>query len=175
MNKALFLDRDGVVNVDHGYLIKSSDVEFVNGIFELCKQAKELGYLIVIVTNQSGIARGLYTEQQFQQLMQWMKSQFAEKGITLDGVYFCPHHPTKGQGKYLTQCSCRKPKPGMLLDAAQHLSIDLSASIMIGDKESDIEAAIAAGIEKNFLVSSCYHENSSILANHVQQISQISI
>lgn len=146
MKKALFLDRDGVVNVEINYLYKVEDFKFVEGILELCKYYQNEGYIIIIVTNQSGIDRGYYTENDFNILTSWMILEFEKNGIEIKKVYFCPHHPDIS-----STCNCRKPNPGMILDAQKELNIDLKNSILIGDKESDIEAAISAGIDKTYL------------------------
>lgn len=151
-NKAVFLDRDGVINVDHGYVYRKEDFEFVDGIFDLCWQFQEQGYLIIVVTNQSGIARGLYTEEQFQALTDWMVERFREQGIEITMVYHCPHHPDFGPNE-TRECECRKPKPGMILDGASEFNIDLEKSIMIGDKPSDQEAAMNAGIKHIYIVT----------------------
>lgn len=143
---ALFLDRDGVINVDHGYVHKPEDVEFVNGIFELVAAAKKAGYLVVVVTNQAGIGRGYYRENDFHALMDWMKERFIERGGQLDAVYFSPYHPEHGIGEYLRESDCRKPAPGMLLQAARDFGIDLAGSIIVGDKPSDMRAGRAAGV-----------------------------
>ena len=144
--RALFLDRDGVINVDHGYVHRPEDFEFIDGIFDLCRHARELGYLIVVVTNQAGIGRGFYTEVAFHALTAWMKQQFADQGVDIAAVYFCPHHALHGIGGYKRECERRKPNPGMLKDAAREHGIDLGASMLIGDKESDIEAGRRAGL-----------------------------
>ena len=146
MKKALFLDRDGVINIEKNYLYKKDDFEFIDGIFELCKHYQELGYLIFVVTNQSGIARQYYSEEDFLKLTEWMNAAFKEKGIEIQKVYFCPHHPDISG-----ECNCRKPKPGMILDAAKEFDIDLSHSLLVGDKERDIEAALNAGIATSYL------------------------
>ncbi len=146
MRPALFLDRDGVVNEEINYLHKIEDVRWCDGIFDLCRTAKAKGYALVVITNQAGIGRGYYTEADFHTLMNWMKAEFIKQNCPLDGVYFCPHHPEKGQGNYKRDCDCRKPKPGMILQAAKELDIDLSQSLMVGDKQSDLQAAKAAGI-----------------------------
>jgi len=143
--KALFLDRDGVINEDYGYVYKKEDFKFKNGIFELLKLFKD--YKIFIVTNQSGIARGYYSENDFHKLMDWVKEEFKQKGIEIVDINFCPHHPD-----ITGSCECRKPNPGMILDLAKKYNIDLEKSIMIGDKKSDIEAANKAGIKKTYLV-----------------------
>ena len=148
---ALFLDRDGVINVDHGYVHRIEDFEFIPGIFELCRDAKAKGNKLVVVTNQAGIARGLYSEAQFHALTAWMKQRFVEEGAPLDGVYFCPTHPSAGLGAYRVDTEFRKPGPGMLLQAARELDIDLPRSTIIGDKVSDMQAGAAAGVERLFL------------------------
>jgi len=148
VRKALFLDRDGVINVEKDYLYKIEEFEFIDGIFDLCRTCQQEGYLIVIVTNQSGIARGYYSEDDFARLSEWMIDRFKEKGIDIAGVYYCPHHPDISGA-----CSCRKPEPGMLLDAAENLDIDLKGSVMIGDKERDIEAAARAGVSTRLLLT----------------------
>ncbi|SKA50099.1 D-glycero-beta-D-manno-heptose 1,7-bisphosphate 7-phosphatase [Enterovibrio nigricans] len=149
---AVFIDRDGVINVDHGYISKVDDFEYVEGVFDACRELKEMGYLLVLVTNQSGIARGYYTEDDFLSLTEWMDWNFADKGVDFDGIYYCPHHPEHGEGTYKQDCDCRKPKPGMFFSARDHLSIDMSQSVMIGDKADDMRAAEAAGILTKVLV-----------------------
>jgi D-glycero-D-manno-heptose 1,7-bisphosphate phosphatase len=146
MNKALFLDRDGVINVNHGYVHLTTDFEFIDGIFDLVQRANEQGYKVIVVTNQSGIGRGMYTEADFERLSAWMVSQFAKKSAVIDDVLFCPHHPQAKLEQYRQVCECRKPKPGMLTTAAARHDISLLSSIMVGDKLSDMEAAITAGI-----------------------------
>jgi D-glycero-D-manno-heptose 1,7-bisphosphate phosphatase len=150
--KALFLDRDGVINEEVGYLHAVEDVRWVSGIFELCQTATALEYKLVVVTNQSGIGRGLYTEAQFGELMVWMRAQFAQRSLVLNGVYFCPYHPEHGAGSYRREHEDRKPGPGMLLRAARELRLDLTQSIMVGDRCSDIAAANAAGLRQAFLL-----------------------
>jgi len=154
VNRAVFLDRDGVINKDTGYVHLVDDFEYIDGVFDACLALKKMGYLLVVVTNQSGIARGMYSEDDFHSLTEWMDWNFADKGVDLDGIYYCPHHPEKGIGEYKQDCDCRKPKPGMLLDAAKFLKIDLANSIMVGDKADDMRAAKAAGIGKSILVRS---------------------
>lgn len=148
---ALFLDRDGIINIDHGYVCKQEDFEFVEGIFELCRTAKRLGYLIFVVTNQAGIGRGYYTKQDFLRLTDWMCEVFRDKGVFIDNVYFCPSHPEHGVGQYKTDSPYRKPGPGMILQAAEEFGIDLAKSVLVGDKETDIQAGMAAGLGCNLL------------------------
>jgi len=116
--KALILDRDGVVNLDKDYVYRIEDFEFIDGIFNLCRDAAAQGYLIFIITNQSGIGRGYYTEADFHALTDWMKARFHEEGVTITQVYFCPYHPVHGIGKYKQDSNDRKPNPGMILRAA---------------------------------------------------------
>jgi D-glycero-D-manno-heptose 1,7-bisphosphate phosphatase len=151
--RALFLDRDGVVNNEIGYLSHISDVVWKEGIHSLCLTAQSLGYKLVVITNQSGIGRGLYTEDDFQTLMTWMRAELTQKGITLDAVYHCPYHPREGIGEYKREHEDRKPSPGMLYRAALDHWIDLSQSILIGDRCSDIAAANAAHLKQAFLLS----------------------
>jgi len=152
-SRALFLDRDGVMNEEIGYLHRQQDVRWVEGIVPLCLTAQSLGYKLVVVTNQSGIARGLYTEQQFQELMSWMRAELAQQGITIDAVYHCPYHPEHGVGEYKREHEDRKPGPGMLLRAARDLGLDLAQSVLAGDRCSDLAAAHAAGLRQAFLLT----------------------
>jgi len=145
--KVVFLDRDGVINQDVGYLHKSKNFNFIAGIFEACKYFQSLGFKLIIVTNQSGIHRGYYQETDFHLLTEWMLGQFYNQHINILDVFFCPHGPN-------ATCKCRKPKPGMLLNARDKYKIDMAKSWMIGDKESDIEAAKAAGVNKTILLKS---------------------
>lgn len=149
---AVFLDRDGVINVDTGYVYEVDDFQFIDGIIDAMLKLKQKGYLLVVVTNQSGIARGYFTEDQFMNLTEWMDWSLADRGVDLDGIYFCPHHPTEGVAPYLKECQCRKPGPDMILDAAKYLKIDLAVSYMVGDKSSDMKAAVAAGVGHKVLV-----------------------
>jgi len=144
--KALFLDRDGVINIEKDYLYKIEDFEFIDGIFELCRYYQSQGYLIVVITNQSGIVRNFYTENDFNILTTWMVNEFLKNGITISKVYHCPRHPD-----ITGDCICRKPNPGMLLEARHEFNIDLSNSILVGDKERDIEAGLNAGLKQTYL------------------------
>ena len=149
---AVFLDRDGVINQDTGYVSCVDDFHFIDGTIEALQILKKKGYCLVVVTNQSGIARGYFTEEQFMSLTEWMDWSLADRDVDLDGIYFCPHHPTAGVGEYRQECNCRKPAPGMLLDAAKDLKIDLANSYMVGDKAGDLQAAKAAGVGHKVLV-----------------------
>lgn len=141
MNKALFIDRDGVINVDKVHVFRSEDFDFTSGIFDLCRRYSDKGYLIIVVTNQAGIAKGLYSEADFLRLTSWMVNQFEEHGIKVSKVYHCPHHPD-----FTEPCKCRKPEPGMILQAINDFNLDISQCILIGDKESDLQAGRRAGI-----------------------------
>lgn len=146
MSRALFLDRDGVINVDHGYVHRIDHFEFVDGIFDLCRAAVAQGWRPVVVTNQAGIGRGYYDEAQFQALTRWMRERFEAEGAPIAAVYHCPFHPEHGVGPYRVDSFDRKPQPGMLLRARDELGLDLGASMMIGDTVSDMLAAQRAGV-----------------------------
>jgi len=156
--KALFLDRDGIINKDIKYLYRIEDFEFIEGIFELCHYFQSRRYKLFVITNQAGIGRGYYSEDDFAKLSQWMIKQFNNQEIEIEEVLYCLHHPTEAKGEYLQDCSCRKPKPGMLLEAQKRHAMSLKNSILIGDKQSDIVAGIRAGIETNILIKSHYQE-----------------
>lgn len=149
---AVFIDRDGVINVDRGYVHKRDDFEYIDGVFNALKKCKDMGYLLVLVTNQSGIARGMFTEEQFETLTEWMDWNFAENDIDFDGIYYCPHHPEATVEQYKEVCDCRKPNPGMFISAQTFLDIDMENSVMIGDKKEDMMAAQAAGVGTRILV-----------------------
>jgi len=144
--RALFLDKDGVINVDHGYVCTPERTEFVEGIFDVCRVATRRGHLVVVITNQAGIGRGYYSEREFLAYMDWVRSSFAERGAQLDAVYYCPHHPVHGVDQYLRVCECRKPAPGLILSAQHDLGIDLAHSVFLGDSPSDMQAGAAAGV-----------------------------
>ena len=148
---AVFLDRDGVINQNHGYVHKCGDFDFIDGIFDLVREAYQQHYKIIVITNQAGIARGYYTEEQFHQITEWMCQHFSDAGAPIDKVYFSPYHPPAGLGRYLKDDVSRKPRPGMILQAQRDFTIDLGRSVLIGDKVSDILAGIAAGVGKNLL------------------------
>ena len=141
MNKALFLDRDGTINEEKNYVYKIDDFIFREGIFDLVKRYYDSGYAIFVVTNQSGIARGFYTEADFEKVTQWMSLEFRKKGIEIKRVYHCPHHP-----EITGECLCRKPNPGMIMQALDEYGINPAQSVLIGDKYSDVIAGQKAGI-----------------------------
>ena len=153
-HKTLFLDRDGIINVDHGYVYKTEDFKFIEGIFDLLKLFTDAGYLIFIVTNQSGIGRGYYSEKDFTTLTEWMIKEFRNNNIIIEEVYHCPHSPEE-------KCHCRKPETGMIEEALKKYPIDLLKSWMIGDKQSDIDLALNTGIASSIAISNKNIGNSS--------------
>lgn len=145
-NRALFLDRDGVINHDSGYTSSAENFRFIDGIFDLCRAATRSGYLLIVVTNQAGIGRGYYSEEDFLALTEWMCDRFKGEGAPIADVFYCPFHPEHGVGDYKKDSFDRKPNPGMLLRAAERHGIDMKRSIMIGDNDSDMQAASKAGV-----------------------------
>lgn len=140
--KAIFLDRDGVINrklPENRYVANQKEFELIPGVRAALKILSKLGYLLIVVTNQRGIARGLMDETQLNEVHRHMKTMLEERDILLDGIYFCPHDRDEG-------CNCRKPQPGMILEAATQLNIDLDQSFMVGDSDSDVAAAVSAGV-----------------------------
>jgi D-glycero-D-manno-heptose 1,7-bisphosphate phosphatase len=160
-HRALFLDRDGVINVDYGYVTSEKEFEFVEGIFDLCREAQRLRYLVVVVTNQSAIGRGFITEEGFMELTEWMCASFRSEGVEIKKVYFSPCHPEYGLASYKQDSFFRKPAPGMIQRARDELSVDLSQSVLIGDKESDMQAGASAGVGCNLLFSGSVEKTSS--------------
>jgi D-glycero-D-manno-heptose 1,7-bisphosphate phosphatase len=150
--RALFLDRDGVINVDRDYVHSPSDTEWVPGVFELVRWAWTAGLLPIVVTNQAGIARGYYDTTGFLAFTAWIHQVFAQAGAPLLATFFCPHHPTAGIGAFRRRCHCRKPAPGMLEAAAAIFQLDMAGSLLVGDKQSDIEAASNAGVGRAILL-----------------------
>ena len=155
MNRAAFLDRDGVINLDHGYTYLWEQFEFLPGVPEAMRQLQDAGFQLIVVSNQSGIGRGYYSDDDLTKLnahiAQYLTKEF---GVTITGFYHCPHHPTDAQGEFLQVCDCRKPAPGMIVTAARDHHIDVSASLLVGDKASDIDAGRAAGVGRLFRVLS---------------------
>jgi len=144
MKRAVFLDRDGTLNVEKDYLYRTDEFEFVAGAEEAVRMFNRAGFFVVVVTNQSGVARGYYTEEDVENLHRHISRELEKCEARVDAWFYCPHHPD-GRGSYSLPCKCRKPLPGMLLDAARRFDIDLDDSIMIGDKVADISAGLAAG------------------------------
>lgn len=159
LRRAVFLDRDGVINVDHGYVYRWQDFEFLPGVPEALSDLNQAGFLLVVISNQSGIGRGLYTEADVLNLNRDIESHLAATGVAIDGWYHCPHHPTEAQGNYRQSCDCRKPAPGMILRACRDLAIDPAQSALVGDKRSDIEAGDAAGVGRLFWVTPAEHSD----------------
>ena len=171
--KTIFLDRDGVINKEIEYLYKIKDFQFIDGIFKSCIHFQRLGYEIIIVTNQSGISRGYYSEEDYQKITQWMINKFNKNTIKILDIFHCPHDPN-------SNCNCRKPKPGMLLKAKKLYNIDMNNSWLIGDKEIDIIAANSAGIINTILVKSGHkinelNSNAKYILESIHQSSQVII
>jgi D-glycero-D-manno-heptose 1,7-bisphosphate phosphatase len=146
MNKALFLDRDGVINIDRGHVYQRENFEFTDGIFDYCRRYQDKGYLIIVITNQAGIAKGIFTIEDFKNLTSWMVDEFRSGGITISKVYFCPHHPD-----FTGSCDCRKPGPGMILRAVKEFNLDIRSCHLAGDMETDLQAGRNAGIPESNL------------------------
>ena len=169
--KTIFLDRDGVINKEVEYLFRISDFEFIEGVFDACLYFQQLDYKIIIISNQSGIARGYYTKSDYQKITEWMLNQFNIKGISILDILYCPHGPE-------SSCNCRKPKPGMLIEAKDKYNIDMKDSWMIGDKETDIEAANLAGINNTILVRSGHlvdksNSSSKFIVDSIKQSNEV--
>jgi D-glycero-D-manno-heptose 1,7-bisphosphate phosphatase len=152
LQKALFLDRDGTINREVDYLSRVEDLELIPGTAERIAEAQRAGWKIVVITNQSGIARGILTEADLTDLHEALSRELSEKGASVDLYKFCPHHPDLGEPRYRKDCECRKPKPGMYLEAIAELDIDVTQSWCVGDSLRDLEAAKRAGIAKCVLV-----------------------
>lgn len=152
--RAVFLDRDGVIVVDHGYVHRVEDLVFVPGTVPALRRLQAAGWRLVVVTNQSGLARGLYTQADYARFTSAMVDALAVSGVRLDAVHHCPHLPDATVAAYRLACDCRKPQPGMLLRAARELHLDLAASVMVGDRASDVQAGRAAGVGRCLLVRS---------------------
>ncbi|WPE16255.1 D-glycero-beta-D-manno-heptose 1,7-bisphosphate 7-phosphatase [Candidatus Thioglobus autotrophicus] len=169
--KVIFLDRDGVINKEVGYLHKIEDFEFINGVFDACLDFQSSNYKIIIVTNQSGIERGYYSEKDFHTVTDWMLNQFKDYGVRILDVFYCPHGPE-------SSCDCRKPKPGMFNQANAKYHIDMGESWMIGDKEADIQAANSAGISNTVLVKSGHNideknSKAKFVFDSIKQVSTV--
>lgn len=162
--KAAFLDRDGVINLDRAYVHQWDEFEFVPGAVDAMRRLREAGYVLIVVTNQSGLARGMYTEAQFQELTRRMREALAAAGADVEAVYHCPHHPRGKVPELAVDCDCRKPEPGMILQAVREHGLSLEHSFLVGDKPSDIEAARAAGLGHAYIVQSDNEESTDGLA-----------
>jgi D-glycero-D-manno-heptose 1,7-bisphosphate phosphatase len=155
-HRAAFIDRDGVLNAERGFVHRIEDFELLPGAVEALRRLQVAGYRRVVVTNQSGIARGLYTETDFERLMDEVRARLRAEGVSVDAVEYCPHLPDAPLAQYRRACECRKPEPGMLLAAIRALDIDPAASFLVGDRISDVQAGRAAGVGRCFLVRSGY-------------------
>ena len=169
--KTIFLDRDGVINKEVNYLNKIENFEFIKGVFDACIYFHSLNYNIIIVSNQSGITRGFFSEADYQEINKWMLNQFLKNDVSILDTFHCPHGPK-------SNCSCRKPKPGMFIEAKNKYNINMDNSWMIGDKETDIEAANLAGINNTILVRSGHkidesNTNSNFIIDSIDQSKEI--
>ncbi len=144
LQRAAFLDRDGVINIDRGYVYRREDFQFVAGALEGARRLHEMGFLLVVTSNQSGIGRGLYTEADFHALTGWMRDEFQTAGAPLAGVYYCPHHPTEAIGAYLRVCECRKPAPGMSSDLEAARTAGVPIRVLLGTDAREMPALPSA-------------------------------
>lgn len=152
--KAAFIDRDGVINEERDYVHCIEDFMLIPGVVEGLTLLRSAGYLLIVVTNQAGIARGYYDQAAMEHLHDYLRRLLSERGVTLDAIYFCPHHPQGSVSGLDIECNCRKPAPGMLLQAMQDFDLDLSASVLIGDKHSDVQAGKRSGVGRTVIVES---------------------
>lgn len=159
-NKAVFLDRDGTLNVDKGYVHHIEDWEWIPGALNAIVSLKKAGFLVIIITNQAGIARGYYDEADMTNLHTRINEELKEHGATIDGFYYCPHHP-----EFSEVCECRKPRPGMIDKAVQDFDIDKGRSWLVGDKASDIQAGLAAGVKSILVLTGYGNKDRTLLAN----------
>lgn len=172
-NKALFLDRDGVINREINYLIKKEDVHFIPGIFELTRRFQQAGYLLIVITNQAGIGRGYYSEKDFLELTQWIGEQFNLRGVTLTETFYCPYHPEHGIGSYRAESPDRKPGPGMILKATEKYDIDPARSLFLGDRDTDMQAALNAGIPERILFDAAGREITTHATRIISDLSEV--
>jgi D-glycero-D-manno-heptose 1,7-bisphosphate phosphatase len=173
--RAVFLDRDGVINRDDGYVGEPNRLVLLPHAAEGIRRIRALGYLVVVITNQSGVARGLFSEADVSRLHGWMGEILAHEHAKIDGFYVCPHHPTEGQGHYRRQCYCRKPKPGLFHQATRELSIRIEQSIAVGDQLSDLEAALNAGVPERVLIGPKLNSPLSIVTRSVDNLLELAI
>jgi D-glycero-D-manno-heptose 1,7-bisphosphate phosphatase len=176
MHKAIFLDRDGVINQDNGYTFKITDLIILDGVIEGLKAIEHLEYKIIIITNQSGIARGLFKANEFHEYMKKLIGILAENGILVCDYFYCPHHIDGVIKELAISCECRKPEPGMIMQAKKKYNLDLSRSILIGDKETDIMAGINANLCANILVDThgqCKNSNATHVVKNLIAASEI--
>ena len=152
--KAAFIDRDGVINEERNYVHRVADFVLLPGVVQGLTLLRDAGYRLIVVTNQAGIARGYFDQVEMDRLHNHLRAQLAEHGVVLDAIYFCPHHPQGTIRPLAIQCECRKPSPGMLLQAAMDFDLDLASSVLIGDKLSDLQAGKRAGVGRTIIVES---------------------
>ena len=145
MDRAIFLDRDGTINVDKAYVYKITDFEFLPGVKEALVLLRRTGYRLIIVTNQSGVARGYYTEDDVRTLHNWLRETLAREGADVAGIYYCPHHPEARIEAYRRKCGCRKPGLDLFYKAASDLGLDIDRSIAVGDRVRDLEICRHSG------------------------------
>jgi D-glycero-D-manno-heptose 1,7-bisphosphate phosphatase len=169
LRKAIFLDRDGVINVDKGYVYRVEDFELINGVIEALLSFQAAGFLPIVITNQSGIGRGFFSEEEFQGITEHMLKIMKTQGVSIGGVYHCPHLPGANVAGNDQKCDCRKPAPGMILRALSDLAIDPVGSLLVGDKLTDIRAGRAAGIQHCFLIDAegAYDQSTDVLPDAV--------
>lgn len=153
MNKAIFLDRDGTINIEKNYIYRPEDFEFLPGAVNAIKSMNAMGYKVIVVTNQSGIARGYYTEADLHHLHDFINQQLSMEGARIDAFYYCPHHPLQGNGKYRVMCNCRKPKTGLFEQAIKDYDIDREASWTVGDRLRDLEPGDKLGLHKALVLT----------------------
>lgn len=170
VKRALFLDRDGVINYNYGYVYRKENFDFIEGIFDVCRSAKALGYELIVITNQAGIGRGYYTEEDFEKLTEWMCDHFKKEDAPITDVFYCPYHPVHGLGGYRKDSFDRKPNPGMLLRAAEKHCLSMVDSIMLGDKQSDISAAKSAGVGITCLYELDENKNSKLADYQINRL-----
>ena len=171
-NKAVFLDRDGTINVDKGYLYKACDFEFLPGATDALKKLQNAGYLLIVITNQSGIGRGYYTEEDFEALNEYMKSELRKHGVNLAGVYYCPHLPDAKVERYRKVCTCRKPSLGLFERAVHDFNIDLSLSYAVGDKPRDCAICLKSEC-RGFLINADSDDERIMRVTSLYEASEI--
>ncbi|MEJ7933117.1 HAD family hydrolase [Sphingobium sp. AN558] len=165
MTRALFLDRDGVLNIDHGYIGSAERFDVIPGVFDALAQAQSLDFHLIVVTNQSGIARNYFTQADYFAVERHMLDIFAAKGISFTGIYHCPHHPQGARSDLAIACACRKPAPGMILQACADHRLDPARSVLVGDKPSDIQAGRNARVGHCFLIDASAADGVSRFAS----------
>ncbi len=163
-SKAAFIDRDGVINDERNYVHRIEDFVLLPGVIDGLILLQNEGYRLIMVTNQAGIARGYYGQAAMEQLHAHLAAELAERGVTFHAIYFCPHHPQGSIAELAVECDCRKPAPGMLLQAARDFNLDLAASVLIGDKLSDVIAGKRAGVGRTVIVESGHKFDSDARA-----------